>query len=98
MNNNKDNMEVSKHMQENTKVADFDNTSFLRRTITNTSSALKRTFTISNNSIKSFSNVFEYDENIIISDGNFSADNFVNRKPTKTELDNINKNLEFSLN
>ncbi len=96
--NNKDNKEVSKHMQENTKIADYDNTSFLKRTITNTSSALKRTFTISSSSIKSFSNVFEFDENIIIRDNNIKVDIFENRKPTKAELENINKNLEFALN
>ena len=96
--NNKDNKEVSKYMQENTKIADYDNTSFLRRTITNTSSAIKRTFTIPSSSIESFSNAFEFDENIIIRDNNIKVDAFENRKPTKAELENINKNLEFALN
>ena len=54
----------------NPQVHDLDNSNsnFLRRSITNTSNVLKRTFTVSSKSVDLFTNVFQYDESVVIKD------------------------------
>ena len=60
MENNSDNSNLSNN--------ELMNSNLLKRTVTNTANALKRTFTVSNSTITSFSNNFEFDDNIAIKD------------------------------
>ena len=87
----------------NPQVHDLDNSNsnFLRRSITNTSNVLKRTFTVSSKSVDLFTNVFQYDESVVIkdvSDISQLRESAITRRPTKQELYNINKDIEYLVN
>lgn len=80
---------------------ELPNVGLLRRTLTNTSNALKRTFTVSSTSTKLFSDVFQYDESVVINNEPEFPKSYgcnISRKPTKQELDNINMDLEWIIN
>ena len=87
----------------NPQVHDLDNSNsnFLRRSITNTSNVLKRTFTVSSKSVDLFTNVFQYDESVVIKDASDASqlrESAITRRPTKQELEKINKDIEYLVN
>lgn len=86
------NQEISKNEIQNE--SDSINYNLLKRTITNTSNMLKRTLTVSSNTVSTFTNAFEYDDNIAITDLSTYV-NKIYRQPTKEELNNINKELDY---
>ena len=86
------NQEISKNEIQNE--SDSINCNLLKRTITNTSNMLKRTLTVSSNTVSKFTNAFEYDYNIAITDLSAYV-NKIYRQPTREELNNINKELDY---
>ena len=99
MDNNEDKNKICEQLSK--PKDELANVELLKRTLTNTTNALKRTFTVSSKSTKLFSDVFQYDESVVINDGpEFPKSNGCNisRKPTKQELDSINMDLEWIIN